>query len=273
MVFSVISPSEAVLGSGTVSRGVRALGIVAVLIVAGSTSGAVAAAQPTPSGPAFVVDLNRDGSATVSIRFTFDLETETEREAFDSLAADAQERTDIVSDFRSRMGSVAFTAANATGRPMTITGASMELVKTGDRTGVISLNVSWDGLAGRMGDQLVLTEPFTSGYAPDRRLLVLAPDGYAIAIAHPEPVARDQATASWSVGPRLDGFLVVAGPDVAPTPPARTSSRRTATTDGQPGFAITAALSGIGGIIAWALRRRFGEDRSRPDGSPPNRNR
>lgn len=268
----MITPAWVVDPTSVISRAVRPLGIVAVLIVAGSVLGPVTAAQPTPTDPAFVVDLEPDGSATVSVRFSFDLETGTERAAFDSIEADDRARVDVVSNFRARMDSVARAAGDETGRPMAITGASMELSRGDDRTGVVTLVVAWDGLAGRMGDQLVVTEPFTSGYAPDRRLLVRAPEGYAIAIAHPAPDDRGRTTASWAVGPRLDGFLVVASPDATPTPERAIPSRRT-TTGGQPGFALPAAVAGLGGLVAWTLRRRRRGDRSRPGAGPPNRNR
>lgn len=207
--------------------------LIGLVIVA--TAGAVTApvAAQSAAEPAFVVDLRADGSAVVSVRSTFDLTTEAELAAFRALEEDQQARDDAAARFLDRLRTVAADAENATGRDMRVTDVRLDLRRTADNeTGVITLSATWTGLAAVSGETLTVTEPFASGFEPDRRFVLRAPAGYTVAGVSPEPASRDTASATWDAGTDLTGFEVVLEP-AAPT---------TTESEGQPGFGALAAL-------------------------------
>lgn len=227
----------------------RTLTALVVVLVALATAVAPVAGQDDAE-PAFVVEVHADGSAAVSVRSTFDLTTEAEREAFQSLVDDERVQQDAAGRFLDRLRPVASGAANATGREMAVTDATVDLRRTADgETGVVTLSVTWAGLAAVEGDRLVVTEPFASGFAPDRPFVLRAPDGYEVTSAAPEPAATARAEATWTAGADLSGFAVEMQP---------TATDDAARSGGQPGFGVTTAvLAGIVGVLTAAARRRF----------------
>lgn len=239
----------------------RWAGAVAVLVAmtALAVAGPPVAAQ-SATEPAFVVQVHADGAATVSLRATFDLETDAERRAFETLMDDDQAQADAKARFLDRMRAVASDAENATGRAMSVTDATIELRRTDDnRTGVVRLSVAWSGLAEGRGDTLVVTEPFASGFNPDRPFVLHAPDGYEIASASPEPDALDGRTATWDAGTDLTGFAVELQPVPTPSPTATTEppadEEGTTRTGGQPGFGVLPALVALVAAGAAGIRR------------------
>ena len=229
----------------TVNRVLRVLALVAVVALAAGP----AAAQSTAE-PAFIVQLEADGSATVTLRSTFDLTTDAEREAFASLEADDQAQDEAVARFLERLRAVADDAQAATGREMRVTEASVELRRTADGgTGVVTLSATWTGLAATDGDRLVVTEPFASGFAPERPFVVRAPDGYVVEAASPAPDAREETSATWGPGSDLAGLSVEVAPAATPTPTTESTE-----TGGQPGFGPLAALAAV--LAAAGLARR-----------------
>ncbi len=216
--------------------------VLAVALLAVAAVGPPAAAQ-ADAEPAFVVELHADGSATVSVRSTFDLTTDADREAFRTLMDDEQAQADATARFRDRMRTVAAEAENATGREMQVTGATIDLRRTADDgTGIVTLSARWAGLAAVEGETLVVTEPFASGFAPDWPFVLRAPDGYAFASAAPQPADRTDGAVSWAAGAELDGFEVALTPDPTASGSAADGGARTG---GQPGFGATAALLAV----------------------------
>lgn len=223
------------------------VGIVLLLTVVSMVGPAAAQDDATP---AFIVDVNADGSAQVHIRSTFDLQTDAEQAAFQTLEADEQAQADARARFLARLQAVASDAANATGREMRVTDATLDLQRTADNeTGVITLTVTWEGLAAVSGETLTVTEPFASGFEPDRPFVLRAPDGYVIASATPEPDATDERSATWDAGTSLTGFEVV-------LEPAGTPAVTTTRSEGQPGFGVLVALLAL--LAAVSIARRFG---------------
>ena len=227
----------------TARRALHVLALVAVVALAAGPAAAQSAAEP-----AFVVQLEADGSATVTLQSTFDLTTDAEREAFASLETDDQAQDEAAARFLERLRAVAGDAEAATGREMRVTEASIELRRTDDgRTGVVTLTATWTGLAATDGDRLVVTEPFASGFAPERPFVVRAPDGYVVEAASPAPDARDETSATWQAGSDLAGLTVEVAP--APTPTAEPTE-----TGGQPGFGALAALAALLAVAVLARR-------------------
>ena len=191
----------------------RVVGLLfCVLLVASLSAAPVAAAEGATEE--FRVELDASGDADVAVTYTYDLETDGERAAFEELQENATAREELATRFENRMASVAADAADATGREMTVADAGAE-VRTADGVGVVTLSVRWSGLAAVDGDRLTVTEPFASGFEPNRTFTVAAPDGYAVTSATPEPSSSGSASASWAAGTSLQGFELVAAPSDA----------------------------------------------------------
>lgn len=232
-------------------RSVPAILLVLVL-VAGSWTAPVAA-QDAPS-PSFVVDLHDDGSATVTVTYTFDLTTEAEQEAFRTLQDDKTAREELKSRFETRLGSVADAVANRTGRTMSVSDSTIDIRTEADgNVGVVRLSIEWSGLARTEGDELVVTEPFASEFRPDRRFILNAPERYEFATVTPSPDDRSAGSLEWAPNTDLSGFEVVIAPAENPTPTPTEGSGGTdgaTETGGQPGFGL---VSGMMALIAGML--------------------
>lgn len=202
--------------------GVRSVVLVVLVAVALTVaSGGTAIAGATDSqqdrstigedAAAFVVEVHEGGDATVTVRYTFDLEEDTRQSAFEELRTNETAHEQFTRNFEDRLGVVATEASESTGREMSVTDATLTL-ETVDDTGVASLSVSWRSLAAVEGDQLVVTEPFTSGFESDRPLYVLAPSGYTIPSVTPEPDTATENLAAWPAGTDMTGFELTASP-------------------------------------------------------------
>lgn len=163
--------------------------------------------QPSSTTPSIVVHVAEDGSATLEVTNVVDLEDPEEREAFESMMEDESARTAVTQRFEERMGAIADDAAEHAGRPMAVADPAIEL-ETADegRLGIVRLRISWSNLAAVDGDRLLVSEPFASGYVPDRTFVIHGPEGYRIAEVSPEPDERGEATARWDADADLDGF-------------------------------------------------------------------
>lgn len=181
-------------------------GLLVALVVVGLMGSAAEGATEE-----FRVELDASGDADVAVTYTYDLETDSERAAFEERQENATAREELATRFENRLVSVAADAADATGREMAVTDASAE-VRTADGVGVVTLSVRWSGLAAVDGDRLTVTEPFASGFEPNWTFTVTAPDGYAVTAATPEPSSSGPATASRAAGTSLRGFELVAAP-------------------------------------------------------------
>lgn len=225
----------------------RQAGVLAfVALLAIATAGPLAAAQ-TADEPAFVVVLDDDGSADITLRVTFDLATDEERQAFETLQEDEEARQAARDRFLSRLRAVANQAGNDTGRDMRVTDATVELSTSSDgETGIVELTASWSGLAAVEDDTLVLTEPFASGFSPERPFVLRAPDGYEIASARPSPDQQSASSATWQSGTELSGLSV----ELTPTDGGGAQS------GGQPGFGPLAAIAALLAAAAGAVARR-----------------
>lgn len=225
------------------TRRFTALVLVALLVCGGLVPvGTVGASEH--SQEAFVVDLRADGSADVTLRETFDLTTDGERRAFRELQNNETAKGQFRDAFAERLRAVVASAENDTGREMTVTDAAAT-VRSTDDTGVVELSATWTNLAATDGDRLVLTEPFASGFAPDRPFVVRAPDGYALSTAEPAPESNEDGTARWSANATLDGFRAVAAP----------SDAAAGTGGSGPGFGVGAALAALAGLSALGRSR------------------
>ncbi|MFQ3319311.1 MAG: hypothetical protein ACI8UR_001515 [Natronomonas sp.] len=218
----------------------RVVGVLlCVALVSSMAAAPVAASEHTSEE--FLVQLDAEGNADIAVTYTYDLETDSEQAAFDELRTNETAREEMATRFRNRMQSVADDAGNATGREMTVTDANVEVDST-DSVGIITLSVTWENLAAVDGEQLTVTEPFASGFEPNRTFTVEMPENYEVASVTPEPTTTGGGTASWEAGTSLSGFELVAEP---------TGEMGTGTSDGDgAGFgAAVAATALLGGAL------------------------
>jgi len=239
--------------------------LVAALVVVGTA--APVAGATGDDREELRMELTEDGDATVSLVSVYDLSDDDERAAFDSLADDEEALSELLDRFEERLASV----ADATGQESAaVTGESID-VRTDDDRGVVTLSVSWAGLATVEDGALVLEEPFASGFEPDRPLVVVGPEGSTVESVAPDPSDRDGATLAWDGGTDLEGFsLTVALADGATDDSDEADDGATdgsdesedGATDGEvadsvPGFGVTVALVAILALVGWVGRRRL----------------
>lgn len=227
------------------------VGLVVLLLV-GAVSPSAAAPTPdgvAPSTQSVTVELTPDGSATVTLQLAYNLSTDAEREAFESLAADEPAQTATREAFASTLDGLAAEVSGTAGRPMAVTDPHIKLTTVdGGATGIVTLSVTWSNLAQVEGDRLVVAEPFASGYAgTDGPVRLVGPDGYTVAGATPAPDEVDDNSATW-VGADLSGLTVTFAPADA--------QNGATSTAGQPGFGILVGLAGLACAALLVHRRR-----------------
>jgi len=193
----------------TASRLLAALCIAALALsgVAGT-----AAAQSAADGQ-FVVELDADGDANATFSDEFDLSDPDEREVFERADSNAELRATAAERFGEEMRLVSRTANEALDRELRVGEITVETAVVGE-TGVLAYEFHWENVAAVDDERVVLAEPFSLFETLDRELVVVAPEGYAIESASPEPGRAEGDTVAW---PGLttfgDDFEVVAVPD------------------------------------------------------------
>ncbi|WP_265109755.1 DUF7345 domain-containing protein [Halosolutus halophilus] len=210
-------------------------GVGATQTAAGTTQ--TAADVPTKS--AFVVALNADGSARTTITVTFDLTTDGDRRAFEALRENTTARERRTDRFATRMRAIAARAENESGRDMQIHNASITFTEQND-TGIVALSATWDGLAVQNGDQLVIREPFSSGFTVDRMVRIIGPNDYKVTSVTPTPTDRTRIAATWNAGAEFDGFEATFVPVQE-----ETATDGDGTGIGMPGFGVGVALFAV----------------------------
>lgn len=203
------------------------------------------------SAPAFGVDLQADGTGQVYVSYVFDLEESTEAEAFESLRQNESAKARVAARFRERVDAVAADAATATSREMRVADAELDLWSEGD-TGIAEVSLTWEGLAAVEGDQLVLTEPFASGFESDRQVVVRVPDGHEVFSTTPAPDEDNGDALVWGAGTDLSEFELV----LSSVSDGTEDSDGGDTAGGAgPGFGPIAAVFGVAAAALVAARR------------------
>ena len=262
--------------SGSARTGVRLALLVGLtlLIASVAAAGVMEASATEDDDPAFVVDLEADGDATVTLVSVYDLDDEDERDAFDELRDDEATQAELADRFEERLSAVADESEAVVDREMTVSAGSTE-VRTDDDRGIVAVSVEWSALAGVDDDRLTLTEPFASGFETDRPLVLVAPDDATLESATHDPDRSDDDRASWDAASDLDGFEVSyaldgdetdtdgddgTADDTDQADDADEDSDEPAADDGLVGFGIVAgsiALAALIGIGATLRNRRL----------------
>ncbi|MHC3436960.1 DUF7345 domain-containing protein [Natrialbaceae archaeon A-gly3] len=218
-------------------RTIATVGVVALLLVSALATPVAAASDAEIEESTLHVDLEADGDATVSLVSVYDLSDPDERDAFESLREDESVQEESLERFVDRLGAV----AASVDEEQSVAAESVD-VRTDDDRGIVTLSVTWSGLADLEDDTLVLTEPFASGFEPDWTLLVTAPDGSTIESTGTDTATVAETQATWEPGAELSGFEVtVSLADDA---------------DETPGFGMTIAVIAVAlGVVALLERR------------------
>lgn len=248
-------------GIGTRASGLLTIVLVALLLTGSgvATAGVMAdgddRSQPAEpdSGSAFVVALEDGGDATVTVDIAFDLTDEANRAAFEALKRNETKRSQLEARTERRLRTVAASAANETGREMTIEDVrvSFETDEDADR-GIVSVSATWTELAATGDGRLTVTEPFASGFTADRPVVLDLPDGYSLGEATPAPTTRTDSRVVWNGSTSLEGYEAVVRADESDTDGG---DGQTGGNDGQPGFGLGATAVTVAGV-AWLHRRR-----------------
>ena len=178
-----------------------ALAVCGLLLV--SAVGSVGAVHDT--GRTFTVALDADGSATVTDERSYNLSVPAERDRYERLANDSAALEERRAAFGDRLRAAAANGSDRTARDMRIENVTVTTRET-NGTGVIAYRARWVALAGVYGAQVVVNEPFSSGFDPNGTLVVRGPEGYVRDDTAPRPDRALRNSASWGDGTDLDGF-------------------------------------------------------------------
>ncbi|MFC7008820.1 hypothetical protein ACFQIA_15930 [Halalkalicoccus sp. GCM10025704] len=217
--------------------------------VGGATvvAGPVAASDHTGDGDenptqTIEIDLEADGDAAFSVRKRFTLGGDEEREAFDRLAREF-ESGEADGEFSATVFErIAERASEKNGREMAIEDVSRE-TRTSDNAGTLELRFRWTNFAAtpedtiEVGDALTIDgEPWLPSLSADQRLIIRAPENYAVENARPE-ASVEPGTVVWE-GPQQ---FEPGQPTATLVPSSRTNEDFSALTVGL-GLALVAAI-------------------------------
>lgn len=218
---------------------------------------AVAMTDATTTETAFIVELEENGDATVSLTLTYDLADEHDETAFEQLEADT---SDAVDRFEHRLSRIASQAAQETDRDMRISAVDTT-VRTVDEVGVVHLSVTWSNLAAVEDDRLTVNEPFASGFSTDRPFVLVAPDGYLVSDSAPSASGIGTSSVEWDAGTDLSGFSATMTPSEMSDQESETDDTNPVestggSADSLPGPAAPALAIALLGTLAYRVRQR-----------------
>lgn len=201
-------------------------------------------------------DVKEDGSATWTVEYRLQLDSEERRAAFDDLQSDIEENRSVYRDhFAGRMDDTVSTAADATGREMGVSNVS---VSTNRQTlpndyGVVTYQFEWIGFAAVDDGTLHMGDALSGMFIDEQsRLVVSWPESYEATNVRPTPDEQKTTTAVWH----------------GPTDFGSDEPRITATNDGGLSTALLAGgavvLIGVAVAGVWFVRRR---ETAPPDGT------
>ncbi|MEF8778762.1 MAG: PGF-CTERM sorting domain-containing protein [Natronomonas sp.] len=205
----------------------------------------------------FLVELDSEGHAELSMAFVYDLDSDDESAAFEELQENTTAQTEMSDRFENRMAAVAEDASTATDREMSVSEVSMELERSDD-AGLVVLSLQWANLAAVGDDRLTVTEPFASGFEPGMAFTLVAPGEYEIVSATPEPATSGERSATWEQDTTLEDFEVVIESSSEETDSDETADEAPegGTTEDSPGFGIVTALVALVAVGLLAVRQK-----------------
>lgn len=235
----------------------RAVLAVCALLTASLAAGPAGAVHDADRQ--FVVELQEDGTATVTYELSYNLSVPAERDRFTRLANNSSALAERRAAFAERLRAAAANGSDRSPRQMRIENVTAT-IRRANGTGVVELRARWVALAGIYGAQVVVNEPFGTSFDPNGTLVVRGPEGYIREQVSPPPDLARKNSAFWSADSDLDGFSArFVDPDATSsvnddgqgdqTPPPQPSG--VGRLVGAAGFALVPAL-----LVLFAAKRR-----------------
>jgi len=158
--------------------------------------------QPAVDNTLTRIKLAANGSATWTLRIRTHLETDARAEDYRTFQESFRENTStFLGAFQRRMTGVVSNADDTLPREMRATDfdASTSIQEVPQRWGVVTYEFTWDGFAAVESNRLVVGDIFAGGVFIDQGdvLELLAPPGYAIEAADPEPAETRDGAVEW----------------------------------------------------------------------------
>lgn len=161
--------------------------------------------EEDPDSVLIRVELHEDGSATWTVSYRIQLDTDEEIEAFDELLDEIEANPgNFTTRFEDRMEPTVENAASATGRSMEMGEVTIHAERRFvDREyGIVEYRFNWTNFAVAEGDELHAGDALSGMFLTEETSLEFRwPEGYALVDASPSPDATGDRSARWS-GPR-----------------------------------------------------------------------
>ncbi len=243
----------------------QVIGAVLVVVLLTATAVAVVpsvtAQEDSPEDEADAIQLSialqPGGDAALSMEYRLALDTQSDRDAFDELAAEISENEEsYLQRFEERFGPVVDDASSATDRDMAMEDLSVstDTRLIGDRQfGLVSYTFDWTAFAIVDGPEIHAGDALSGLFLTEEMTLTVTwPGEYGLVHADPTPDRTEDTLVSWS-GPTdfdLDEPRITISSDIEVTPVDDDSSM----------FLITGVLVGVvllltaGGWYVWRKR-------------------
>jgi hypothetical protein len=142
-------------------------------------------------------ELTADGDANVFHVTTYNLSVDEERSAYDAIADNETARVEHREEAMSDLQAAAATGRNGSELDMRVRDPAVETYER-DGYGYVTVTATWEPLAYHNETMVVVTEPFRSGYEPDRDVTIHGPEGYRRGVVQPNPGLARLNSAVWS---------------------------------------------------------------------------
>lgn len=178
-------------------RRTLAVVVLAVCCLA-ATAGLAGAVHEESTEDTLAIELQADGDAEVHHITAYNLSVEEERETYETLANNETARAEHREESMSDLEAAAATGRNGSDLDMHVRDPTVETYER-NNTGYVAVVVTWENLAYHNETMVAVTEPFRSGYQPDRDVTIHGPEGYRRGVTQPAPSIARLNSAAWSV--------------------------------------------------------------------------
>lgn len=193
----------------------KPLGYVLCLLVVISTVPLVATAHSEHStNEAVELRMEENGTADVTLRFTYNLSNTAEQKAFNELNQNESFKQEIRDETTGLLRDAVSSYSNELDRTTSIKDSRIELTTVGS-TGVVEVSATWTNLASVENSTIRLTQPFASGFNADRDVILYIPDGYGAVSVTPDETVKQTTSEGefdnrlvWDQDESFEGFEV-----------------------------------------------------------------
>lgn len=199
-----------------------AVAVGTALVAALLATTVVPVAAVHTSGHFFTVQLAENGDATVVVEDRYNLSNADERATFEAFVDNSTRQQAHRERVQRRLDRGASLAADATGRDVQSGEVTLDVTET-NSTGIVRVRGSWTQVAAvnTKFNILELRQPFQSGFAVNRTLVVVGPDEYVRVSTRPAPSRALKSSAYWAPDADLSTFFIrFEGPTTATVSPA-----------------------------------------------------